>query len=155
MIHYSTSQEVLVLILYQSSSLARHRRIHMGKRPYNSQEPTCKRRYFSHLIGKEHQLIYAQSPCRRKDLMNQHHAQLLQTAIQTPSEDTSSEQLFLSPFANSPLHHQYLYDHQACYPNIATVTHDFYSYRYSVCVYVCMIHTLTTRLKLDPRSDMI
>ncbi|KAL4778279.1 hypothetical protein BJX76DRAFT_352736 [Aspergillus varians] len=93
-----------------SSSLARHRRIHVGKRPYNGQEPTCKRR-----------------PCRRTALMNQPRAQLLQTATQIPSEDTSSEQLFLPPFANSPLHHQYLYDHQACYPNIAVATHDFYS----------------------------
>lgn len=59
--------------------------------------------------------------------MNQPRAQLLQTATQIPSEDTSSEQLFLPLFANSPLHHQYLYDHQACYPNIATVTHDFSS----------------------------
>lgn len=57
--------------------------------------------------------------------MNQSRAQLLQTAIQTPSKDTSPKNF--PPFANYLLHHQYLYDHQAYYPNIATATHDSYS----------------------------
>lgn len=100
----------------------------MGRRPYTGKEKTCKRRYFSHQMGTEHQLIYTQRPCRRTALMkNQHRAQLLQTPIQTPSEETSSEQLFLPPFANCLLHHQYLYGHQAYYPNIATANHDSYS----------------------------
>ena len=38
----------------------------------------------------------------------------------------SSEKLILPPFADS-LHHQYLRDYQAYYPNIATATHDFYA----------------------------
>lgn len=52
MVHYTISQEVLIPILYQSSSRARHRRTHMGRRPYICREPACERRHFGHLNEK-------------------------------------------------------------------------------------------------------
>ncbi|KAA8648695.1 putative C2H2 finger domain protein [Aspergillus tanneri] len=94
----------------QSSSLARHRRIHTGKRPYICQEPTCERSF-----------------CRKTTLTkHQHRSHPPGTVTRPASEDVTSEHSYQTPISTSVANDQYLLAQQPYYPHSSTPTHEFY-----------------------------
>ncbi|KAA8652755.1 uncharacterized protein ATNIH1004_001660 [Aspergillus tanneri] len=92
-----------------SSSLARHRRVHTGKQLYICQEPTCERSF-----------------CSKTALAKHHRSHPLSTTTRPTLEDAISKHSYQNPISTSVANNQSLLAQKSYYSHSFTPTHEFY-----------------------------